>query len=49
MTTLSEGEKALGELITSLANNSNMNEAQTRFHIIDKVLFDCLNWERQNV
>lgn len=47
MITLSEGEKALGELISSLATDSDMNEAQTRFHIIDKILFDCLNWDRQ--
>lgn len=47
MITLSEGEKALGELISSLTTDSDMNEAQTRFHIIDKILFDCLNWDRQ--
>lgn len=26
-----------------------MNEAQTRFHIIDKILFECLGWERSDI
>lgn len=49
MTTLSDGQAALVELISKLDQNSDMNEAQTRFHIIDKVLFDCLGWSRDEV
>lgn len=49
MTTLSEGESALVDLISKLDSNTDMNEAQTRFHIIDKVLFECLGWSRDEV
>ncbi|MBS3667658.1 hypothetical protein [Vreelandella boliviensis] len=49
MTTLSEGESALADLISKLDLNTDMNEAQTRFHIIDKVLFECLGWSRDEV
>lgn len=47
--TLAEGEKALRALILQLKDSSDMNEAQTRFHIIDKVIFDCLAWDRDEV
>lgn len=49
MVTLAEGEATLRALISNLEPGSNMNEAQTRFHIIDKVLFDCLGWSRDEV
>jgi len=49
LTTLSEGESALVDLISKLDSNTDMNEAQTRFHIIDKVLFECLGWSRDEV
>ena len=49
MTTLSEGKAALADLIYTLDSNTDMNEAQTRFHIIDKVLFNCLGWSRDEV
>lgn len=48
MTTLASGEKKLRELVGALSGSSNMNEAQTRFHIIDKVLFECLGWDRDS-
>lgn len=46
---MNDGETALVELISSLPKNTDMNEAQTRFHVIDKVLFDCLGWNRDEV
>lgn len=49
MLTLAEGEASLRDLISKLKQNTDMNEAQTRFHIIDKVLFDCLGWSRDEV
>ncbi|MEC7307407.1 hypothetical protein [Vibrio crassostreae] len=44
MNSLYEAKTRLGELISGL-ENSDMNESQTRFHIIDIVLKECLNWE----
>ena len=49
MATLFEGKTALDNLIVSLNSNTNLNEAQTRFHIIDRILFNCLGWERELV
>jgi len=49
LTTFSEGHTALVRLISSLDLNTDKNEAQTRFHIIDKVLFECLGWSRDEV
>ncbi|EAQ96887.1 hypothetical protein [Congregibacter litoralis] len=49
MQTLAKGQKALKELIDTLSSDSNMNEAQTRFHIIDRVLFHCLGWSKDVV
>lgn len=46
MISLAQGEQALAELIDSLAPETDFNEAQTRLHIIDRVLFDCLGWCR---
>jgi len=47
--TLSEGHSTLVRLISSLDLDTDMNEAQTRFHIIDKVLFECLGWSKDEV
>jgi len=47
MASLAKSEEALGNLINSLPKNTSMNESQTRFHIIDKVLTECLGWDRE--
>ncbi len=44
MLSLHDAKRRLGELIAN-ESESNMNEAQTRFHIIDTVLKECLDWE----
>lgn len=49
MTTLAEGKSNLLSIIQSENKDSDMNEAQTRFHKIDRVLFDCLGWGKTNV
>lgn len=50
MITLAIGESKLRELIQKLSeSDSNYNEAQTRFHIIDTILFECLGWNREEV
>lgn len=49
MFSISDGQGNLKRLIAELDSDSNMNEAQTRFHIIDKILFDCLGWQRCEV
>ena len=28
---------------------TSLNEANTRFKLIDKLLIECLNWERNNI
>jgi predicted type IV restriction endonuclease/GTPase SAR1 family protein len=48
LASLAQGEKALAELIKTLPPETNFNEAQTRFHVIDKVLFDCFGWCRDS-
>ena len=45
MLTLAQGKENLRRLIDSLSEESDRNESQTRFHIIDIVLKDCLGWE----
>lgn len=45
MLTLAQGKENLRRLIDSLSEGSDRNESQTRFHIIDIVLKDCLGWE----
>ncbi|WP_444911909.1 hypothetical protein [Microbulbifer sp. PAAF003] len=47
MISLSYGEKRLDELLAKQKTGSSMSEAQTRFHIIDKILFDCLGWDKE--
>ena len=49
MLTLAQGEAKLLELIERQPNQKNMNEAQTRFYIIDTLLFDCLGWGKDDV
>lgn len=46
---MSSGLENLQRLIDNLPEETDMNEAQTRFHIIDKVLFDCLGWVKDEV
>lgn len=48
MTSLASGEDNLKNLIDSLDSNTDLNEAQTRFHILDQILFNCLGWDREN-
>tara|TARA_R110001599_G_C12252836_1_gene659796 strand:- start:674 stop:3130 length:2457 start_codon:yes stop_codon:yes gene_type:complete len=44
---LAQGEQALATLIDDLDHATEWNEAQTRFHVIDRVIFDCLGWCRE--
>ncbi|HHR6030411.1 TPA: hypothetical protein ACS70J_002689 [Providencia alcalifaciens] len=45
MNTLSQSKEILQELINTVGNEGiERNEAQTRFHIIDIILKECLNW-----
>ncbi|WP_110678916.1 P-loop NTPase fold protein [Salinicola sp. RZ23] len=48
MISLSQGEENLRQLIQSREGAQGLNEAQTRFHVIDRVLFDCLGWDRES-
>lgn len=42
--------KALGELaIWYDANAGNRNEATTRLQLIDRILFECLGWDRNDI
>jgi hypothetical protein len=42
--------KAIGELALWYDGNAgNRNEATTRLHLIDRILFDCLGWDRTDV
>lgn len=44
-TSIASGQKALASLIDSVsAHDAGRNEAETRFHIIDRILGDCLGW-----
>ena len=46
-----EGEKNLHDLINWYSSNVNeqtRNEATTRLHLIDRLLFDCLGWNRED-
>jgi len=47
----SEGENNLRDLITwyaSPVNEHTRNEATTRLHLIDRLLFECLGWNRED-
>ena len=46
-----EGEENLRSIIdwySSNVNNDTLNEATTRLHLIDRLLFDCLGWNRED-
>lgn len=46
-----EGEKNLRDLISWYSSNVNeqtRNEATTRLHLIDHLLFECLGWNRED-
>lgn len=45
MKTLASSHQELKKLIANLDVVRTENEAQTRFHIIDKLLRDCLGWD----
>ncbi|MEM7994311.1 hypothetical protein Q4R33_18150 [Morganella morganii subsp. sibonii] len=46
MNSLSESQRILQKLISDLdKDDMKRNEAQTRFHIIDILLKECLNWD----
>jgi len=48
MTSMANGKKKLKELIDNPPKNStDMNEAETRFHIIDKIINSCLGWPKE--
>ncbi|WP_311276889.1 AAA family ATPase [Methylobacterium sp. WCS2018Hpa-22] len=47
-TTIASGRISLSNLIKDIdANNLDYNEAETRFHIIDRIIRDCLGWPEQ--
>lgn len=47
MLSLADGKANLKKLIDNIDQTSNMNESQVRFHIIDKILTECLGWKEQ--
>jgi len=47
VTSLANGEQALAKLIDDLDPATDFHEAQTRFRVTDRVLFDCLGWCRE--
>lgn len=47
-TTIAEGMEALNRLIDDVDKNQlDWNEAETRFHIIDRIIVECLGWPRE--
>ena len=42
---LYEAKSALAEIIEQYGDVDTRNEAQVRFHIIDRILEDCFNWK----
>src|SRR5258706_16454313 len=51
MVTFEEGLKNLKDLAAWYEKNSDdrtRNEATTRLHLIDTILFDCLGWPKEN-
>ena len=49
-TTIADGQVALEALVKEI-NESKLdwNEAETRFHIIDRIIVDCLGWPRESI
>lgn len=43
------GYEALKRLISEYGELQNLNEADTRFRLIDTLFFDCLSWPRDSV
>ncbi len=46
-----DGKKNLGELVIWADENTDkrsQNEATTRLHLIDRLFFECLDWERED-
>ncbi len=47
---LTEGQKKLEDIITAFPSDSPYwNEAQNRFQFVDRLLTECLGWERPNI
>lgn len=44
MLSMNEARDELERLIESLEKDTNLNEAQTRFHLIDVIISKCLGW-----
>lgn len=50
MKSLAECRQEMNKIVLKYSDKSKiMNEAQTRFHIIDEVLSNCLNWEKNYI
>ena len=49
--TVSSGLKNLSQLIEKLKNSDELkrNEAETRFHIIDTLIQECLGWPKDQI
>ncbi|MEU3765685.1 hypothetical protein AB0E55_11560 [Amycolatopsis keratiniphila] len=48
-TDFDQGAVAMSELAVEQENTTvDRNEATTRFHIIDRILFDALGWQKQD-
>lgn len=47
--TLYSGKEFLKELISNLDVSTDMNEAQTRFHILDKIITSSLGWPEDQI
>ena len=49
-TTIHSGQEALDRLINELTSQEpDWNEADTRFHIIDRIIVECLGWPRASL
>ena len=45
---LEEGHRNLYKIIKEIGNTHvDWNEANTRFHIIDRLLIECLGWPKE--
>ena len=40
------GEAAIGALVATVQAPGDLNEATTRLQLIDRVMFECLGWDR---
>ncbi|MGZ8876414.1 MAG: hypothetical protein ACXW1F_08075 [Halobacteriota archaeon] len=50
MKTIAEGKAQLERLLSEINNNAiSRNESETRFHIIDRIIIECLGWPRDKV